>query len=40
MNKYILKADKREIKGSKVKSLRKLGIIPTTIFGKTNSFTI
>jgi large subunit ribosomal protein L25 len=35
MNKHILKADKREVLGSKVKSLRKLGIIPTTIFGKT-----
>ncbi len=35
MNKYILKADNREIIGSKVKTLRKKGITPITIFGKT-----
>lgn len=34
MNKHVLKAEKREILGSKVKSLRRKGIIPATIFGK------
>ncbi|EKD99867.1 MAG: hypothetical protein ACD_22C00153G0003, partial [uncultured bacterium] len=35
MNKYSLKADNRDIVGSKVKSLRNKGLIPVTIFGKT-----
>lgn len=35
MQKYILKADKRTITGSKVKQLRRDGIIPANLFGKT-----
>lgn len=35
MNKYVLKAEKREELGSKVSRLRKNGIIPATVFGKT-----
>ena len=35
MNKYVLKAEKREILGSKVRKMRKVGLIPATVFGKT-----
>lgn len=35
MQKLILKADKRTILGSKVKQLRRQGIIPANLFGKT-----
>ncbi len=35
MNKYVLKAEKREIIGSKVRKMRKVGLIPATVFGKT-----
>lgn len=34
MEKFILKADKREITGRKVKTLRKKGILPANVFGK------
>lgn len=34
MNKITLKADKREITGRKVKTLRKEGLIPANVFGK------
>ena len=35
MNKHLLKAEKRSILGSKVKRLRKQGLIPATVFGRT-----
>lgn len=35
MQKYILKADKRTILGSKVKQLRRTGVVPANLFGKT-----
>ena len=35
MNKFSIKADKRTILGSKVKQLRRKGILPANIFGKT-----
>ncbi len=35
MNKYILKAEKRVLLGSKVKKLRRLGTIPANVFGHT-----
>jgi large subunit ribosomal protein L25 len=35
MNKYVLKAEKREVLGSKVRKMRKEGLIPATVFGKT-----
>lgn len=35
MNKFVLKAEKRAILGSKVKKLRRQGIIPANIFGRT-----
>lgn len=35
MQKYILKADKRTVLGSKVKQLRRAGIVPANLFGKT-----
>ena len=35
MQKYILKADKRTVLGSKVKQLRRTGIVPANLFGKT-----
>ncbi len=35
MNKYILKADKRLLTGSKVKKLRRQGVIPANVFGHT-----
>lgn len=35
MQKLILKADKRTVLGSKVKQLRRQGIIPANLFGKT-----
>jgi large subunit ribosomal protein L25 len=35
MNKYVLKAEKREILGSKVRRMRKIGLIPATVFGKS-----
>ena len=34
MQKYILKADKRKILGSKVKQLRRTGVVPANLFGK------
>jgi len=34
MDKYILKAEKRELAGRKVKNLRQEGILPANIFGK------
>lgn len=34
MNKITLKSEKREVFGSKVKSLRKKGLVPANIFGK------
>lgn len=35
MQKFILKADKRTVLGSKVKQLRRAGVIPANLFGKT-----
>lgn len=35
MNKFVLKAEKRVILGSKVKKLRRLGLIPANVFGHT-----
>lgn len=35
MNKYVLKADKRLLTGSKVKKLRRQGVIPANVFGHT-----
>lgn len=35
MNKFVLKAEKRALLGSKVKKLRRLGIIPANVFGHT-----
>ncbi len=35
MTKYVLQAQKREIIGSKVKNLRKSGITPAVVFGKS-----
>jgi|WetSurMetagenome_2_1015567.scaffolds.fasta_scaffold147336_2 large subunit ribosomal protein L25 len=35
MQKFILKADKRTVLGSKVKQLRRQGIVPANLFGKT-----
>lgn len=35
MQKFILKADKRTVLGSKVKQLRRTGVIPANLFGKT-----
>lgn len=35
MQKYSLKADKRTILGSKVKQLRRTGVVPANLFGKT-----
>ncbi|HSV94834.1 MAG TPA: 50S ribosomal protein L25 [Spirochaetia bacterium] len=35
MQKYILKAEKRTILGSKVKQLRRTGVVPANLFGKT-----
>lgn len=35
MQKYTLKADKRTVLGSKVKQLRREGIVPANLFGKT-----
>ncbi len=35
MNKFVLKADKRALLGSKVKKLRRQGIIPANVFGRT-----
>jgi large subunit ribosomal protein L25 len=35
MQKFILKADKRTILGSKVKQLRRTGVVPANLFGKT-----
>lgn len=35
MNKFSLKADKRTVLGSKVKKLRRQGIVPANLFGKT-----
>ena len=35
MQKFILKADKRTVLGSKVKQLRRTGAIPANLFGKT-----
>jgi len=35
MQKYILKADKRTVLGSKVKQLRRTGVVPANLFGKT-----
>lgn len=34
MEKYILKADKRTVLGSKVKKLRRTGVVPANLFGK------
>lgn len=34
MSKFTLKAQKREILGSKVKKLRKAGLVPASVFGK------
>lgn len=34
MQKFILKADKRKVLGSKVKQLRRTGIVPANLFGK------
>ena len=35
MNKYVLKAEKRILTGSKVKKLRRQGVIPANVFGHT-----
>ncbi len=35
MTKYVLKAQKRDLIGSKVKNLRKSGITPAVVFGKS-----
>lgn len=35
MNKHVLKAENRIVLGSKVKQLRKQGLLPATVFGKT-----
>lgn len=35
MNKFVLKAEKRALLGSKVKKLRRLGIVPANVFGHT-----
>jgi len=35
MNKYVLKAEKRLLTGSKVKKLRRQGVIPANVFGHT-----
>jgi large subunit ribosomal protein L25 len=35
MQKYILKAEKRTVLGSKVKQLRRTGVVPANLFGKT-----
>jgi len=35
MNKFSIKADKRTVLGSKIKQLRKKGILPANIFGKS-----
>ncbi len=35
MNKFNLKAEKRTVLGSKVKKLRRQGVIPANVFGKT-----
>lgn len=35
MQKYILKAEKRTVIGSKVKQLRRTGVVPANLFGKT-----
>jgi len=35
MQKFILKAEKRTIFGSKVKQLRRTGVVPANLFGKT-----
>jgi large subunit ribosomal protein L25 len=35
MQKFILKADKRTVLGSKVKQLRRTGVVPANLFGKT-----
>lgn len=35
MTKYVLKAQKRDLVGSKVKNLRKSGITPAVVFGKS-----
>ena len=35
MNKYILKAEKRLLTGSKVKKLRRQGVVPANVFGHT-----
>jgi large subunit ribosomal protein L25 len=35
MNKYVLKVDKRLLTGSKVKKLRRQGVVPANVFGHT-----
>ncbi len=35
MNKFVLKAEKRALLGSKVKKLRRQGIVPANVFGHT-----
>lgn len=35
MNKYVIKAEKRLLTGSKVKKLRRQGVIPANVFGHT-----
>lgn len=35
MNKLVLKAENREIVGSKVRKMRREGFVPATVFGKT-----
>jgi len=35
MQKFILKAEKRTVLGSKVKQLRRTGVVPANLFGKT-----
>lgn len=35
MTKYVLKVQKREVVGSKVKNLRKSGVTPAVVFGKS-----
>jgi len=39
MTKYTLQAQKRELFGKKLKRLRKLGILPANLFGKTTDST-
>ncbi len=35
MNKHVLKVEKRLVLGSKVRKMRKQGLVPATVFGKT-----